>query len=72
MLYAEQSEVSDYYKLDHSPLSGKQYKILLHVKFGESTVINVHELVKLDMGIIKSVKLYYSDFPKKQILLSFE
>jgi hypothetical protein len=51
-----------------------QLNIQLHVDYGGAEIINVFDVALIGFGEIKSIKLYYSDFPKgkdfKQLNLS--
>ena len=45
-------------------LSPGQFRILLHMGFGESDILNYLDIVKVFSGSLESIRLYYSDFPK--------
>lgn len=61
--YTEKT-ISNFLDLQESQLKDDEFNILFHNEYGASEIINFDDSLKMGLGVIKEVRLYYSDYPK--------
>lgn len=61
---AQKQQISNYLTQEADSLASEEFRVLLHLDYGESVIKNRYDIRKIFTGEIQAVRLYYSDFPK--------
>ena len=60
---AKKKTIKNYLLDNPRPLEAEEFKILIHLDYGEAYLKNRYALSQLNVGKVKEVNLYYSGFP---------